>query len=98
MRTSYAAPVLIEFDAELGRLADRLRSMPLRALQRCGSQVHATCQELVRLQGLTHDVPRLADHAAGDQLAVIGADCREMNEAAIAEATAALVRLRRALD
>ncbi len=87
-----------QFDTELGRLVDRLRSMPLRTLERCADQVHATCQLLVQLQGLPHDVPRLADHAAGDQLAVIGAGCREMNEAAIAEATAALVSLRRALD
>ncbi len=98
IKTPYAAEVLSQFDTELGRLVDRLRGMPLRTLERCADQVYATCQELVQLQGLPHNVPRLADHAVADQLAVIGADCREMNEAAIAEATAALVTLRRALD
>jgi glycosyltransferase A (GT-A) superfamily protein (DUF2064 family) len=89
--------VLEEFDKELRRLVDRLRSMPLTALAKHSHVVFQTCQQLVDLTGESRQLPRLADHAAGDQLAVVGADCRNMSEAAVTEATAALVRLRKAL-
>lgn len=72
--------------------------MPLSALAKHSHMVFITCQQLVNLTAESRPLPRLADHAAGDQLAVVGTDCRTMNEAAIAEATAALVRLRKSLD
>lgn len=71
--------------------------MGLSALAKHSHVVFDTCQQLVDLTGEPRPLPRLADHAAGDQLAVVGADCRTMSEAAITEAKAALVRLRKAL-
>jgi len=89
--------VLEEFDQELRRLVDRIRTMPLTALAKHSHVVFDTCQKLVDLTGESRQLPRLADHAAGDQLAVVGADCHTMSEAAITEATAALIKLRKAL-
>jgi hypothetical protein len=88
---------LTEFETELRRVVDRLRTMPLASLAPAAEQAYRTCQQLLLIAGDDHPLPRLADHAAGDQLAVIAGECRTMNEAAVTEATAALVTLRRAL-
>jgi hypothetical protein len=85
------------FDLELRRVVDRLRGLPMRDVPDAATKAYATCQELLAIAKSPHALPRLADHAAADQLAVIAAECRTMNEAAVTEATAALVRLRRAL-
>ena len=88
------------FGVELQRVIDRLRTMPLTKLHACADEAHRTAKHLVMLTPDAHrDLPRLADHACGDQLAVIGQDFQRVqkDEAAIAEATAALVELRRAL-
>jgi hypothetical protein len=90
-------PDLTDFDIELARVVDRLRHLPIRQLQTAAEQVYQTCQHLVVITGEDRPLPRLAGHAAADQLAVIGRECRAMNEAAVAEATAALVTLRRSL-
>lgn len=88
-------PDLTAFDTELARVVDRLRYLPVRELEPAAEQAYQTCRHLVRITGNDRPLPRLADHAAGDQLAVIGRECRGMDEAAIAEAIAALVALRR---
>jgi hypothetical protein len=88
------------FGVELQRVIDRLRTMPLTKLQASADEARRTAQHLLTLTPDAHRVlPRIADHACGDQLAVIGQDFQrtQKDEAAIAEATAALVELRRAL-
>jgi hypothetical protein len=95
----YAAAMsdLTDFETELRRVVDRLRAMPVRHLPTAAEHAYRTCEQLLVIMGETRPLPRLADHAAGDQLAVIASECRTINEAAVAEATAALVALRRAL-
>lgn len=88
---------LDDFETELRRVVDRLRGMPLNRIGPAADAAFATCQHLLIITGDDRELPRLANHAAGDQLAVIAGECRTMNEAAVAEATAALVALRRAL-
>jgi hypothetical protein len=88
------------FGVELQRVVDRLRNMPLTKIQASAEVAHRTAQDLLALTSDTQrELPRIADYACGDQLAVIGQDLlrTQMNEAAIAEATAALVELRRSL-
>jgi hypothetical protein len=88
------------FERELQRVVDRLRTMPLTKVQAAADDAYRTAEHLVALTpDVPRDVPRIADHAAGDQLAVVGHDflVAQQDEAAIAEATAALVKLRQAL-
>jgi hypothetical protein len=89
-----------DFSTELDRVVDRLRTMPLTRTDAAAALTYPVTCRILQLQGTTHpDLPRLADRAAGDQLAVIGREfiATTHDEAAIAEATAALVELRRAL-
>ena len=89
-----------DFDTELGRVVDRLRTMPMAKLAVSAELAFRTASQLLDLTPGPHPpLPRLADRAAGDQLAVIGRDFRASanEEAAVTEATAALVELRRAL-
>jgi hypothetical protein len=95
----------------LGLLVDRVKGMPLAQLARPapGSDVpraalvHGTAQVLADLaadaEGRPHrEVPVLAVHGAGDQLAVLGADVLGSADAAgLARAHEAVLALRRAL-
>lgn len=97
---SYDLRVYTDFDTELTRVVDRLRTMPMTKLAVSAELAFRTASQLLDLTPGSHPtLPRLADRAAGDQLAVIGHDFRaaEHDEAAVTEATAALVELRRAL-
>jgi hypothetical protein len=78
--------------AEVARVSERLRTMPLARLsaplppyQSCAEAAHALAQRLATgAQGIEdrgspdpprwRQVPRLADHAVGDQVAVTGRD------------------------
>jgi hypothetical protein len=89
-----------DFHTELDRVVDRLRTMPLSRTATAAELTYPMSCRILQLQGTSQkDLPRIADRAAGDQLAVIGRDfiATTHDEAAIAEATAALVELRRAL-
>ena len=89
-----------DYQRELDRVVDRLRTMPLTRLRPAADLAHQACCDLLALAGVDRELPRLADHAAGDQLAVIGADLlREhgADELLMATATSVLTRLRRTL-
>ncbi len=89
-----------DFDIELRRVVDRLRSMPVRHLPAAASLAYGACGELLALAAVDRKLPRLADHAAGDQLAVIAADLRREqgpDAAVLAAGADILTRLRRAL-
>jgi hypothetical protein len=97
---SYDFGVYSDFDIELARVVDRLRTMPMTKLPVSADLAYGTASHLLDLTPGSHPtLPRIADRAAGDQLAVIGRDFRAAanEEAAVTEATAALVELRRAL-
>lgn len=95
--------------AELARVADRLTSLGPARLGRpadAGSpadRAHATSQRLADLAAAcagraVRPVPRLASHAAGDQLVVLGSDVlAEGDEGAVAAAADLLTALRRSL-
>jgi hypothetical protein len=97
-------------ERELGRVATRLRGLSLERLQRPDDQgvtaagrTHDCAQHLADLAAdaagrRRRPVPKLAAHAAADQLAVTAHDVlAEGNWAAVAAAAAALTALRRAL-
>lgn len=89
-----------DFQTELNRVVERLRTMPLTKLQTCTPDAWGTAQQILLLTPDTPpQLPQIADHACGDQFAVIGQDFLKSanEEAAIAEATAALIELRRIL-
>lgn len=109
MSPALSAPTdpLWDFDAELRRLVDRLRAMPVQQLGQASTAVHRACAELLRLSAALGDaaptpLPHLRPNALGDQLAVIGSDLRSAaigaaDSGALASATQALVELRRSL-
>ena len=89
------------FIRERDRCVDRLRGMPLTRLPQSADLAYETAGALV---GLTygaagHPLPRLADHAAGDQLAVVAADllAGDPDADTLDRATAVLSELRRSL-
>lgn len=95
---------------ECSRVVDRLHSLVPARLSRPDDQgsspadrAHGVGQRLADLAADAagrerRPVPRLADHAAGDQLAVLGADVlAEGDAAAQAAALAELTALRRSL-
>ena len=93
-----------EFDRELGRVVDRLRSMPLTKLAASAELAFRACERPLSMAIATGDrapalLPRLGDHAAGDQLAVIGHDFASLQPGVVAyaQATDILAELRRAL-
>jgi hypothetical protein len=93
-----------EFARELGRVVDRLRGMPVSKLPAGAALAFGASQRLLSLaiaagDRVPGDLPRIGDHGAGDQLAVIGRDFASLQpgEAAYAEATELLVELRRSL-
>ena len=93
-----------EFARELGRVVDRLRGMPLTRLAASAALAFDASQRLLSMaiaagDLVSGDLPRIGDHGAGDQLAVIGHDFASLQPGAAdyAEATELLVELRRAL-
>jgi hypothetical protein len=93
-----------EFARELGRVVDRLRGMPVTKLAASAELAYRASERLLSMAIAAGDrvpalLPRIGDHAAGDQLAVIGHDFASLQPgaAAYAEVTELLVELRRAL-
>lgn len=82
---------------ELDRVVDRLRSMPLARLAVAAPLAWDTCQQIQAAIGDDRPVPRLADHAAGDQLAVVAQDALQRSSGSAAVISHLLVELRRAL-
>lgn len=101
------APDVDDFDTELRRVVDRLRSMPMSRLPGVEQTVRQACLELLDVSSSLGDpapalLPSLRPTAAGDQVAVLGADVRDAalrrsDAAALAAATTILTGLRRAL-
>lgn len=98
---------LEEFDRELGRVVDRLRSMPITRIGAAVEPSRTTALALLELSAALGDpapgpLPRVEPIALGDQMAVLGHDLRHValerdDGRPIAEATGVLVRLRRQL-
>ena len=93
-----------EFERELNRIVDRLRGMTMTRLPASADLAHATAQRLLSMtiaagDNLPAEPPRLGDHAAGDQLAVIAHDFRALqpSDEEVAAATELLTELRRSL-
>lgn len=96
--------VAAEFARELSRVTDRLRGMPVTRLPASATLAFEASRRLLSMaiaagDRVPGDLPRIGDHGAGDQLAVIGRDfaSRQPGAVAYAEATGLLVALRRAL-
>ncbi len=96
--------------AETARLVDRLTTLGPARLARAGptgatpaDRAHDLAQRLADLAAAAtartpRDVPRLGDHAAGDQVAVLAQDVlAEGDDTALAAALAGLTALRRSL-
>ena len=93
-----------EFERELNRIVDRLRGMTMTRLPASADLAHATAQRLLSMtiaagDNLPAEPPRLGDHAAGDQLAVIAHDFMALqpSDEEVAAATELLTELRRSL-
>lgn len=93
-----------EFDRELNRVVDRLRGMTMTRLPASAHLAYATAQHLLSMtiaagDNLPAEPPRLGDHAAGDQLAVIAHDFMALqpSDEEVAAATELLTELRRSL-
>ena len=93
-----------EFERELHRVVDRLRGMTMTRLPASADLAHATAQRLLSMtiaagDNLPAEPPRLGDHAAGDQLAVIAHDFMALqpSDEEVAAATELLTELRRSL-
>lgn len=93
-------PDTAEFHRERDRVVERLRTMPLAKLSGAADLAYdAACGILERSADAGRTLPRLADHAAGDQLAVITDDFlrADPDDADVQAATAILTGLRRSL-
>jgi hypothetical protein len=94
-----------EYERELARVVERLRTMPLTKLTTCADQVFALCRqfaELASAAGSTlpgaRSLPRLGDHALPDQLQVLGMELAATADlATLARAHELLVGMRKAL-
>ena len=93
-----------EFERELNRVVDRLRGMTMTRLPASADLAHATAQRLLSMTiaaggSLPAELPRLGDHGAGDQLAVIAHDflALQPSDEEVAAATELLTELRRSL-
>lgn len=81
-----------DFDLELRRTVDRLRSMPVSRLEQAHDPARAAIEALAG-----EPVPVLADHALGDQLQVVADEAARARDFDRGAAAALLVELRRAL-
>ncbi len=99
---------LHEVERELGRIVDRLNSMPLTRVAASADAVHDTAQFLVAQTRLLSDsippdaaLPRLAPQGLGAMIGVLGRDyveaARASSEPDLDPVLNALVELRRAL-
>jgi hypothetical protein len=94
-----------EYERELARVVERVRTMPLTKLATCSDSVFALCCALADLahesgSGLAgaQALPRLGDHALPDQLQVLGVELAAVGEmSAIDRGYALLVDMRKAL-
>lgn len=94
-----------EYERELARVVERLRTMPLTRLSSCSEAVFALCRSLADLahesgSGLAggQSVPRLRDHALPDQLQVLGMEIASIADSAVlTRAHELLVDMRKAL-
>ena len=93
-----------EFERELNRIVDRLRGMTMTRLPASADLAHATAQRLLSMTiaaggSLPAELPRLGDHAAGDQLAVIAHYFMALKPSndEVTAATELLTELRRSL-
>jgi hypothetical protein len=84
---------------ELDRVVDRLRSMLITRLPVAADMAYDTTCQLLALSSATARLPRIQDHGAGDQLAVIGRDfaAQHPTDEQYLAATELLVDLRRHL-
>jgi hypothetical protein len=94
-----------EYERELARVVERVRTMPLTKLPTCADSVFATCGELADLAHAYGSalpgaaaLPRLGDHALPDQLQVLGMELAATGDpAALRSAHDLLVSMRKAL-
>ena len=95
---------LSEFERELSRVVARLRGMTMARLTESAALSYAASQRLLSMtiaagDNVPAELPRVGDHAAGDQLAVIAYDFMALqpNIDEVTAATALLTELRRSL-
>ncbi|MEY4137523.1 MAG: hypothetical protein RL205_1651 [Actinomycetota bacterium] len=94
-----------EFERELARVVERLRTMPLTRLATCSDTVFELCGKFADLahargSGLpgASSVPRLGDHALPDQVRVLGMELASTADpSTLSQAYALLVDMRKAL-
>jgi hypothetical protein len=94
-----------EYERELARVVERVRTMPLTKLATCSDDVFALCCALADLSqaagsGLagSRALPRLGDHGLPDQLQVLGMELAATGEnTQIARGLELLVDMRKAL-
>lgn len=94
-----------EYERELARVVERVRTMPLTRLSTSSDSVYALCCSLADLakdvgSGLAGglSVPRLGDHGLPDQLQVLGMELATVADTmALGRAHALLVDMRKAL-
>ncbi len=94
-----------EFERELARVVERVRTMPLTKLATCADEIFALCGQFADLgrdsrsplPGATA-VPRLGDHALPDQLQVLGMElAATADSTTLVDAHGRLVKMRKAL-
>ena len=94
-----------EFERELARVVERVRTMPLTKLATCSDEVFELCGQLADLAGHAGSplpgaaaLPRLGDHALPDQLQVLGMElAATADSTTLADAHERLVKTRKAL-
>lgn len=94
-----------EFDRELGRVVDRLRSMPITRVEAAVDPCRTAALALLRLNESLGDpapcaLPTVGPAALGDQIAVLGHDLRRLaldRRDTLTEATGVLASLRHEL-
>ncbi len=94
-----------EFERELARVVERVRTMPLTKLATCADDVFALCAQFADLANHAGSplpdstaVPRLRDHALPDQLRVLGMElAASADSTTLTEAHDLLVSMRKAL-
>jgi hypothetical protein len=94
-----------EYERELVRVVERLRTMPLTKLTTCADQVFALCRQFAELTSQAGStlpgaptLSRLGDHALPDQLQVLGMElAATADPTTLARAHELLVEMRKAL-
>jgi len=94
-----------QYERELARVVERVRTMPLTKLATCSNQLFELCGAFAEFahesgSGLpgAQSLPRLGDHALPDQLQVLGDELAAVgNPIALERAYKLLVDMRKAL-